>query len=161
MKRPGFTLVLAIFFAVLLVGCGGSHDARVTAELDRADSLLRTSDTAAHSAALRQMLALDTARALQTDEALRARHALLLTQASYKCYVTEPADSALIDQALRYYADHHGSTADHERYTRALIYSGAVAEELGHPQQAMQYYLEAEDTADPRTRCCKKTGTIR
>ena len=71
MKRPGFTLVLAIFFAVLLVGCGGSHDARITAELDRADSLLRTSDTAAHSAALRQMLALDTARALQSDEALR------------------------------------------------------------------------------------------
>ncbi len=135
--------------AALLVGCGGSHDARVTAELDRADSLLRTSDTAAHSAALRQMLALDTARALQSDEALRARHALLLVQARYKCYVTIPADSALIDQARRYYADHHGSSANHERYTRTLIYSGAVAEELGHPQQAMQYYLEAEDTADP------------
>ena len=147
MKRwPG---ILLLFFTALLVGCGGSHDARVTAELDRADSLLRTSDTAAHSAALRQMLALDTARALQSDEALRARHALLLVQARYKCYVTEPADSALIDTAYRYYADHHSSSADHERYTRSLIYSGAVAEELGHPQQAMQYYLEAEDTADP------------
>ena len=141
--------ILLLFFAALLVGCGGSHDARVTAELDRADSLLRTSDTAAHSAALRQMLALDTARALQSDEALRARHALLLVQARYKCYVTEPADSALIDSALSYYTDHHGSSADHERYTRALIYSGAVAEELGHPQQAMQHYLEAESTADP------------
>ena len=63
--------------------------------------------------------------------------------------MTEPADSALIDSALSYYADHHGSAADHERYTRALIYSGAVAEELGHPQQAMQHYLEAESTADP------------
>ena len=147
MKRwPG---ILLLFFAALLVGCGGSHDARVMAELDRADSLLRTSDTAAHSAALRQMLVLDTARALQADEALRARHALLLVQARYKCYVTEPADSVLIDSALSYYADHHGSAADHERYTRALIYSGAVAEELGHPQQAMQHYLEAESTADP------------
>ena len=147
MKR--WSVILLLFFAALLWGCGGGHDARVTAELDRADSLLRTSDTAAHSAALRQMLALDTARALQSDEALRARHALLLVQARYKCYVTEPADSALIDSALSYYTDHHGSSADHERYTRSLIYSGAVAEELGHPQQAMQHYLEAESTADP------------
>ena len=142
-KAVLFLLVMA------LAGCGGSHDARVTAELDRADSLLLTSDTTAHRAALNRMLALDTASALQADEALRARHALLLVQARYKCYMTEPADSALIDQARRYYADHHGSSADHERYTRALIYSGAVAEETGHPQQAMQYYLEAEDSADP------------
>ncbi len=150
MKRLSvISLTLLSLFAALLVGCGGSHDARVTAELDCADSLLRTSDTAAHSAALRQMLALDTARALQSDEALHARHALLLVHARYKCYVTEPADSALIGSALSYYADHHGSSADHERYTRALIYSGAVAEELGHPQQAMQHYLEAESTADP------------
>ncbi len=149
MKRlPGILIALSLLTA-LLVGCGGSHDARVTAELDRADSLLRTSDTAAHSAALRQMLALDTARALQSDEALRARHALLLVQARYKCYVTEPADSALIDLARNYYTGHHSSAQDHERYTRALIYSGAVAEELGHPQQAMQYYLEAESAADP------------
>ena len=86
MKR--WPVILLLLFTALLVGCGGSHDARITAELDRADSLLRTSDTAAHSAALRQMLALDTARALQSDEALRARHALLLVQARYKCYVT-------------------------------------------------------------------------
>ena len=150
MKRLSvISLTLLSLLTALLVGCGGSHDARVTAELDRADSLLRTSDTAAHSAALRQMLALDTARALQSDEALRARHALLLVQARYKCYVTEPADSGLIDIAYRYYAGHHSSSQDHERYTRSLIYSGAVAEELGHPQQAMQHYLEAESTADP------------
>ena len=147
MKR--WPVILLLFFAALLVGCGGSHDAHVMAELDRADSLLRTSDTAAYSVALRQMLALDTARALQSDEALRALHALLLVQARYKCYATITADSALIDTAYRYYADHHSSSADHERYTRALIYSGAVAEELGHPQQAMQHYLEAESTADP------------
>nr|ACM91064.1 TPR repeat-containing protein [uncultured bacterium 34R1] len=148
MNRLVHILLMSIV-AALLVGCGGSHDARVTAELDRTDSLLRTSDTAAHSAALRQMLALDTARALQADEALRARHALLLVQARYKCYVTEPADSGLMEIARNYYAVHHSSAQDHEFYTRTLIYSGCVAEELGHPQQAMQYYLEAEDTADP------------
>ncbi len=149
MKHLPVILIAFSLLTALLVGCGGSHDARITAELDCADSLLRTSDTAAHAAALRQMVALDTARALRSDEALRARHALLLTQARYKCYLTEPADSGLMDIARNYYADHHSSAQDHERYTRALIYSGAVAEELGHPQQAMQYYLEAEDTADP------------
>ena len=148
MKRPGFTLVLAIFFAVLLVGCGGSHDARVTAELDRADSLLRTSDTAAHAAALRQMLALDTARALQADEMLRARHALLLTQAQFKCYAF-PSNDSLINIARNYYADHHSSAQDRELYTRSLIYSGAVAQMTDNPQQAMQWYLEAESAADP------------
>ena len=150
MKRLSvISLTLLSLLAALLVGCGDRHDARVTAELDCADSLLRTSDTAAHSAALRQMLALDTARALQADEALRARHALLLVQARYKCYVTEPADSALMEIARNYYADHHSSSQDHERYTRALIYSGAVAEETGHPRQALQWYLEAEQAADP------------
>ncbi|MBO4814377.1 MAG: hypothetical protein J5523_05405 [Muribaculaceae bacterium] len=147
MKR--WSGILLLLFATLLWGCGGSHDARIVAVLDRADSLLRTSDTAAHSAALRQMVALDTAHILQSDEMLRARHALLLAQARYKCYVTEPADSGLMEIARNYYADHHSSAQDHERYTRALIYSGCVAEELGHPQQAMQYYLEAESTADP------------
>ena len=148
MKRLVHILFTSVLVA-LLWGCGGGHDARITAVLDRADSLLRTSDTAAHSAALHQMVALDTARALQSDESLRAHHALLLVQARYKCYVTEPADSGLMEIARNYYADHYSSNQDHERYTRALIYSGAVAEELGHPQQAMQYYLEAEDTADP------------
>ena len=148
MNRLVHILLMSVL-AALLWGCGGGHDARIAAELDQADSLLRTSDTAAHSAALRQMVALDTARALQSDEMLRARHALLLVQARYKCYVTEPADSGLMEIARNYYADHHSSAQDHERYTRSLIYSGCVAEELGHPQQAMQYYLEAEDTADP------------
>ena len=147
MKRD--RVILLLFFAALLVGCGGSHDARVTAELDHADSLLLTSDPALHDSVRQQLEALDTARALQSDEMLRARHALLLAQARYKCYVTEPADSGLMEIARNYYADHHSSSQDHELYTRALIYSGAVAEELGHPQQAMQHYLEAEDTADP------------
>lgn len=140
---------MLLFFAALLWGCGGSHDARIMAELDRADSLLRTSDAAMHDSVRQELEALDTARALRTDEMLRARHALLLVQARYKCYATQKADSALIDTAYRYYADHHSSSADHERYTRSLIYQGAVAEELGHPQQALQWYLEAEQAADP------------
>ena len=149
MKAHHLLSVFALLFSALLWGCGGGHDARVTAELDHADSLLRTSDAALHDSVRQQLEALDTARALQSDEMLRARYALLLVQARYKCYVTEPADSGLMEIARNYYADHHGSSADHERYTRTLIYSGAVAEELGHPQQAIQWYLKAEQAADP------------
>lgn len=94
------------------------------------------------------MVALDTARALQSDEMLRARHALLLTQARFKCYVM-PANDSLINIAYHYYADHHSGTADHERYTRTLIYKGLVAQMTDNAQQAMQFYLEAEQTADP------------
>lgn len=148
MRVPGITTIL-LFFASLLWGCGGGHDTRVTAVLDRADSLLPTSDPVMHDSVRQQLEALDTARALQSDEMLRARHALLLVQARYKCYVTEPADSGLMEIARNYYADHHSSAQDHERYTRSLIYSGCVAEELGHPQQAIQWYLKAEQAADP------------
>ena len=145
MKRwPGIFLLL---FTALLWGCGGSHDARIVAVLDRADSLLLTSDPALHDSVRQELEALDTARALKSDEMLRARHALLLVQARYKCYVTIPADSALIDIAYRYYANHHSSSADHERYTRTLIYQGAVAEELGHPQETIQWYLQAGQAA--------------
>ena len=143
---PGILLLL---FAALLWSCGGSHDVRITAVLDRADSLLRTSDPVMHDSVRQQLEALDTARALQSDEILRARHALLLVQARYKCYATIPADSTLIDTAYRYYTNHHSGTADHERYTRTLIFQGAVAEELGHPQEAIQWYLKAEQAADP------------
>ncbi|MBO4814044.1 MAG: hypothetical protein J5523_03710 [Muribaculaceae bacterium] len=149
MKVRSFISVFALLLTTLLWSCGGSHDARITAVLDRADSLLLISDPALHDSVRQELEALDTARALKSDEMLRARHALLLVQARYKCYVTIPADSALIDAAYRYYADHHSSSADYERYTRTLIYQGAVAEELGHPQQAIQWYLKAEQAADP------------
>ena len=149
MKAHSIISVFALFITTLLWSCGGSHDARIVAVLDRADSLLLISDPALHDSVRQELEALDTARALKSDEMLRARHALLLVQARYKCYVTIPADSALIDAAYRYYADHHSSSADHERYTRTLIYQGAVAEELGHPQEAIQWYIKAEQAADP------------
>ncbi|MBQ3959736.1 MAG: hypothetical protein II677_04520 [Muribaculaceae bacterium] len=46
MKRWPVILIALSLLTALLVGCGRSHDARVTAQLDRADSLLRTSATA-------------------------------------------------------------------------------------------------------------------
>ena len=148
MKRLPIILIALSLLTALLVGCGSGHDARVTAVLDHADSLLRTSDTAAHSAALRQMLVLDTARALQADEALRARHALLLTQAQFKCYMP-PSNDSLISIAIRYYFNHHSNSIDRELYTRSLIYGGYTAQMTGNPQKAIQFYLQAEKIADP------------
>ena len=146
MKR--WSVILLLLLAVLLWGCGGGHDARVMAELDRADSLLLTSDAALHDSVRQQLEALDTARALRSDEALRARHALLLSQAQFKCYLF-PSNDSLINIACNYYAEHHSSAQDRELYTRSLIYSGAVAQMTENPQQAMQFYLEAEVAADP------------
>ena len=148
MKVRSFISVFALLFTNLLWSCGGSHDARITAVLDRADSLLHISDPALHDSVRQELEALDTARALKSDEMLRARHALLLTQAQFKCYQF-PSNDTLISIAHNYYADHHSGPTDHERYTRTLIYQGAVAEELGHPQEAIQWYLQAEQVVDP------------
>lgn len=73
------------------------------------------------------------------NEADRAYHALLLTEAQYKCYIPATGDSA-INRALDYYK-RHGQ--EREKLTRAYVYKGAVMEELGQSRQAMQYYKKA------------------
>lgn len=55
----------------------------------------------------------------------------------------------MINRAVAYY-EHHGPQ---ERLTRALLYRGAVLDELGRPADAMLSYKKAEfaaDTADYR-----------
>ena len=74
----------------------------------------------------------------------RAYHALLLTQARYKCYA--PITSAdEINLALDYYK-HHSN--EREKLTRCYIYKGAVMQELGKPDTAMLFYKEAEVQAN-------------
>ena len=70
--------------------------------------------------------------------------ALLYTQAQYKNFDSIPNDS-LINIALHHYSDNH----NRELYTRALIYKGAVMQELGKEQEAMEWYKRAEDNASP------------
>lgn len=138
MNRSSFHIIfLAIMLLSLMAGCGGtSHN---DSRLLQADSLLRQTP----DSALSLLSAIDNT-SLTTD-ADRAYYALLLTQARYRCYEVATSDS-LIDFALNYYQSHK---VNPERLTRALIYKGAVMEELGQPQAAMSYYKEAQETVKP------------
>ncbi|MBR5685091.1 MAG: hypothetical protein IKX18_02925 [Muribaculaceae bacterium] len=93
--------------------------------------------------------ALATLSAIQpgdlAQDADRAYHALLLTEARYKCYITATSDS-LINMALDYYKQHG---EEREKLTRAYIYKGAVMEELGENREAMQYYKQALSQVAP------------
>ncbi|WP_407402943.1 hypothetical protein, partial [Sodaliphilus sp.] len=85
------------------------------------------------------MLAAYPADSLTTDDD-RAYHALLTTIADYKAYRPATTDSA-INIAVNHY-DHDGANPDHRM--RSLLYKGCVMEELGDPEQAIEYYKRAE-----------------
>ena len=130
------TVILSILALVAVVtGCGGAH--RYDARLVRADSLMRPDPDSA--LAIVQAVVRDSL----TSDGDRAYRDLLLTQARYRCYIPATSDSD-INRALAYYRTHSG---EREKLTRALIYKGAVMEELGHPDSAMLYYKTAEATA--------------
>ena len=136
MNRLSFHIIFLVLLW-LAAGCGGpSHDDQRLLEADK--MLGQTPDSA-----LNLLKAIDV-NSLKT-ESDHAYQALLLTQARYRCYEVATSDS-LIDVALSYYRSHPG---DGERLTRALIYKGAVMEELGQPQAAMTCYKEAQATVMP------------
>ena len=127
-------LLVAAWATWIFTGCsGGAHyDPRLVA----IDSLLATAPDSA-------LLRLGTIEASSLEhEGDRAYHALLLTQARYRCYITATSDST-INQALSYYQRHSG---EREKLTRAYIYKGAVTEELGDPEAAMRHYKAADET---------------
>ena len=137
MKRLPVIICIVVAFVAGVTGCDGMR--RYDARLAAADSLMRS----APDSALAIVQAVD--RDSLDRESDRAYHDLLLTQARYRCYVTAASDSD-INRALAWYRAHSG---EREKLTRALIYKGAVMEELGHPDSAMLYYKQAEANADP------------
>ncbi|MBQ6165938.1 MAG: hypothetical protein IJK41_00670 [Muribaculaceae bacterium] len=134
-KKNSF-LLLAMVVCILLTGCRGegTYDKRLTV----ADSLMSVNA----DSALWQLQHINSQELGSPHD--RAYHALLLTQARYKCYVTATSDSA-INSALKYYQQH---PAEREKLTRAYLYKGAVMEELGQIEPAMTYYKKALETAD-------------
>ena len=139
-KTISFILFLLLaMLASMLPGCSG-HDSHYDSRLVHADSVLRSNDP---DSALRLLTAID-GRQLSTDGD-RAYHALLLTQAQYRCYVDITGDST-INVALDYYKRHDG---EHEKLTRCYIYKGAVTEVLNDPEVAMNYYKKAASVATP------------
>lgn len=126
--------ILALGLAATQPGCSSKqgYDARLT----KADSLLKHHP----DSALAVLSTLDGGSFIKTAD--RAYHALLLTQARYRCYIAAGSDS-LIDIAVDYYKKHPD---EQEKLTRAYIYKGAVLEELGKAEQAMSYYKLSEST---------------
>ena len=117
----------------MAMGCGRSVDERLVL----ADSLMWT----APDSSLAILNAIDR-DSLGDDENL-AYHALLLTQAQFRCNIPLTSDT-LISTAVDYYSDNH----NREHYTRALLYKGGAYEDMGNPVEAIKWYKKAEDNAD-------------
>ena len=108
-------LYILIFLLTLsfVMSCSRSVDKR----LELADSLMWVNPDS--SLAILEAINRDS---LQGEENL-AYHALLLTQAQFRCYGNCSSDT-LINFALDYYSDNHNQ----EHYTRSLLYKGAYYE---------------------------------
>ena len=124
-------MLQAALVACIVASCGGRADRPSLVALD---SLILTAPDSALA-----MLESYPADSLTTADDC-AYHALLTTIARYKSYVTATSDST-INIALSHY-DHDGADADHRM--RSLLYKGCVMEELGNPEQAMEYLKRAE-----------------
>ncbi len=107
------------------VGCGRGVDRRLVL----ADTLMWTAPDS--SLAILNAINRDS---LQSDEN-RAYHALLLTQAQFRCNIPLTSDT-LISKAVDYYSDNH----NREHYTRALLYKGGAFEDMGNPVEAIKWY---------------------
>ena len=142
MEKKSKTQVFIPVLVVLVFVLGGCHGQsnRYDPRLIAADSVLRMNNP---DSALRLLDAIDGAKLSNAGD--RAYHALLLTQAQYRCYVDITSDS-MINVALDYYKQHEG---EQEKLTRAYIYKGAVTEVLGDPEGAMPYYKQAVSVAAP------------
>jgi len=125
MKSLPWIILLVALLVTVVTGCGGMrrHDARLAA----ADSLMQSDPDSALS------IVESVCRDSLASEGDRAYRDLLLTQARYRCYIPATSDSD-ISRALAWYRVHDG---EREKLTRALIYKGAVMEELSHPDSAM------------------------
>lgn len=131
--------IVSLLVVAIVTGCGGAH--RYDQRLIAADSLMLSAPDSALA-----LLTPICGDSLPTDGD-RAYHALLLTQARYKCYekITATDDSA-ITLAMDYYRTHDG---EREKLTQAYLYKGAVMEELAHVDSAMLYYKTAEANMEP------------
>ena len=132
MRKFWLHIALSCLCLTCLAGCGNSgYDRRLVA----ADSLMAVSPDSARAV----LRAIDADRLSRAD---RAYHALLSTQAAYKCFDSIPS-TATIDRAVDYFS----SGSDREKLTRSLIYKGAVLSELNRKTEAMELYKQAEESA--------------
>ena len=131
--------IFILLFAALTFGCGQSKHIRQS--LDYASSIMKE-----HPDSARAILA-NMERSALKSRSLRARHALLYSQALDKCYVDTDNDS-LTSVALDYYKSHG---TDHEK-ALAYYYNGIVVlnkdgetEQIIGNMVAAQHYAENTD----------------
>ena len=123
MKRLPHILLLLMLVAV--ASCSRTDDAR----LSEAERLLATRP----DSALTLLRRVDASSLNRHNTAL---YALLLTEAQYKNDITATSDS-LISIAADYFTSGH-------RQVESMIFKGAVLQELGEPQEAIDILKEAE-----------------
>lgn len=130
--------LFAMALTALLVGCNSTphYDSRLL----EADSLINKAN--APSEALKLLTSITST--IQADDANRAYHALLITQARYRGYALITSDKE-INTALNFYSQHSN---EYEKLIRSYIYKGAVMEELKKPDSAMYNYKIAEVRAE-------------
>ena len=132
-------LYILIFLLTLsfVMGCSRSVDKRLVL----ADTLMWT----APDSSLKILTAINR-DSLQGKENL-AYHALLLTQAQFRCYGNCESDT-LINLALSHYSDNH----IREHYTRSLMYKGAFNEVHDNPVKSMTIQSRLSNgTSAPKT----------
>ena len=125
-------IVLVAVFFLLATGCTRNNSATMQ-ELSRIDSMVYHQQEK-EALPLLQQMATD-----HMGKQERAYHAVLLTMAMYKNYIPCRSDSA-INEAVGYYR-HSG---DDLKYLKALIAQGCAGEDMGHLEQAVGSYHQAE-----------------
>ena len=153
MKKCVYMTIAVLMLVMALAGCGGSVDdsqssrqwwsGLCSSDVVCGDARLVHANGVMDNDADSAMLVLRGIEAgeLQSD-ADRALYALLYTQGQYKT-MDSIANDSLINVALEYYKDNRNRSL----YTRALIYKGAVMQELGNDAEAMMWYKRAEANA--------------
>ena len=146
--------IFILLFAALTFGCGQSKHIRQS--LDYASAIMNE-----HPDSARAILA-NMERSALKSRALRARHALLYSQALDKCYVDTDNDS-LTSVALDYYKSHG---TDHERAlayfynARVKIYGVQPTEEIIENFIAAQHYAENTDDTHLKGLLCFYIGRL-
>ena len=124
-------LYLLIAILLLTTGCNRPAQTTLCNELLRAEELMYPApDSALHI--LQGMTP-------PADELNRATWALLLTQAKYKCYMTQ--SDSLLNIAFPYFME----KGDAQRRAMVLYYRAALYHEGEKIEEAQEYYLKAID----------------
>ena len=120
------TVIYTLLLATLCMGCGGRvtmHQLeQLEAQLDTAPDVVR--------------LALDSISLSELNGEARALHAILRTQADYKCYVPLTTDTL-----IRYATDYYNRNRKNYRAAMAWYSLGCVYTELGDDAAAVEAYL--------------------